>query len=222
MESPSADVLIETIRTDAMGNAPLWPYHEARLVRSARALGFAAVPATLPTRIRDAVAACEPHSDFRVRLLYDRHGEATLNVYPLSALALPAKLALATSVLGESAVLNEEEPLLRHKSTYRPWYDEATAWLAQHPECFDLLFENESGALCEGSRTNVYVQLDGQWLTPDTSAGCLPGTQRAALLASGQVQVAPLTLTALHHAQGVRLSNALRGWFDVRMADYSR
>lgn len=222
MESASADVLIETIHTDAAGNAALWPYHEARLVRSARALGFAAVPPTLPARIQEAVAACEPQPDFRVRLLYNRHGEATLDPQPLSALALPAKLALATSVLGESAVLNKEEPLLRHKSTYRPWYDEATAWLAQHPECFDLLFENESGALCEGSRTNVYVLLDGQWLTPDTSAGCLPGTQRAALLASGQVQVAPLTLTALYHAQGVRLSNALRGWFDVRLTDYSR
>lgn len=222
VESPRADVLIETIHTDAAGNAALWPYHEARLVRSARALGFAAVPAALPACIRRAVTACTPHPEFRVRLLYNRHGEATLTAQPLGALALPAKLALATSVLGESAVLNPNEPLLRHKSTYRPWYDAATAWLAQHPECFDLLFENQHGALCEGSRTNVYVRIDGQWLTPDTSAGCLPGTQRAALLASGLVQVAPLTLTALHHAQGVRLSNALRGWFDVSLADYAR
>ena len=222
MESPSADVLIETIRTDAAGQAALWPYHEARLTHSAHALGFAAVPAGLTDRIRSAVAACPPHPDFRVRLLFTRQGEATCEAHPLGALAVPAKLAIATRVLGPCAVLNPQEPLLRHKATYRPWYDAATAWLAQHPDCFDLLFENEHGALCEGSRTNVYVLRDGQWLTPDTSAGCLPGTQRAALLASGRVRVASLTLADLPHAQGLRLSNALRGWFDVRLADYSR
>ena len=56
---------------------------------------------------------------------------------------------------------------------------------------------------------------DGVWLTPSTRAGCLPGTQRERLLALGAVRTATLTLADLQQAQGTRLSNALRGWFDT-------
>jgi hypothetical protein len=39
---------------------------------------------------------------------------------------------------------------------------------------------------------------------------------RARLLQSGQVQEAVLRLSDLSHAQAIRLSNGLRGWFEVK------
>lgn len=212
MEGTRADVLIETLRADAQGTLPAWPWHLARLQRSAAALAFPPVPAGLQAQV---CAAIQPGEARRMRVLFDRSGAVTVEAAPLTALDVPVQACLAEAVLGPQAVLDDSETLLQHKTTYRPWYDAATAWLAQHPACFDLLFLNTQGELCEGSRTNVYVRHQGEWLTPDTACGCLPGTQRAALLASGQVRVARLTLADLRTCDGVRLSNGLRGWFDA-------
>ena len=215
MEGARADVLIETLMADATGAIAAWPWHAARLTHSAAALGFAAVPGNVHEQV---LAQALPGQPNRIRLLFARDGAVTIEAAPLGALALPARARLAQQVLGAHAVLRSQEPLLRHKLTYRPWYAEATAWLATHPADFDLLFANERGELCEGSRTNVYVKQDGVWLTPDLTAGCLPGTQRAALLAQGHVRTARLTLDDLRDAQATRLSNGLRGWFDVEVA----
>jgi len=217
VEGARADVLIETLMADAKGTIAAWPWHAARLAHSAAALGFATVPRDVHARV---VAQALPGQASRIRLLFARDGGLVVEAAPLDPLALPARARLARQALGPHAVLDSGEPLLRHKLTYRPWYDEATAWLAQHRTDFDLLFANERGELCEGSRTNVYVKQDGVWLTPDLSAGCLPGTQRAALLAQGRVRVARLTLNDLREAQATRLSNGLRGWFDVEVAGF--
>lgn len=41
--------------------------------------------------------------------------------------------------------------------------------------------------------------------------------QRAELLEAGQAKEKVLTLADLHAADGIRLSNALRGWIDVTL-----
>ena len=214
MESARADVLIETLLADARGTLPWWPWHAARLAQSAAALGFANVPDDLHQQV---LTHARSGQATRIRVLLARDGLLTIEAALLAPLALPARIHMAHDALGKQAVLDAREPLLRHKVTYRPWYAEATAWLAQHPTCFDLLFSNDRGELCEGSRTNVYVKHDGVWLTPDISAGCLPGTQRAALLAHGHARTARLTMEDLRQAQATRLSNGLRGWFDVTL-----
>lgn len=215
MEGTRADVLIETMRAERSGDIALWPWHLARLTRSAGALGFAAVPPDLHRQVKGKAAATGITGAQRVRLLFTREGQIDMTCAPLGDLPLPARARLACDTLGPQAVLKAEEPLLRHKATYRPWYTQAADWLARHDAYFDLLYANERGELCEGSRTNLYVMHDGIWLTPPTESGCLPGTQRAALLAAGRVREAALTPADLPQAQGARLSNALRGWFDV-------
>jgi len=113
--------------------------------------------------------------------------------------------------------IDADEPLLRYKTTYRPWYANATEWLATQPDVFDLLFINQHGELCEGSRSNVYIQQHGVWYTPPIDSGCLPGVLRSELLDHGKVKERTLTLDDLHHAEDIRLSNALRGWFNVTL-----
>jgi len=145
--------------------------------------------------------------------LLDRHGTLTVTTAPLAPLPARPRVALATQRLHAGTFW------LRHKTTHRPWFDDAPAWLAQHPDYFDLLYTNERGQLCEGSRSNVYLLLDAQWCTPSTACGLLPGVQRAALLATGAAVEQVLTPQDLFRAQAIRLSNALRGWFEVAMAD---
>ena len=131
--------------------------------------------------------------------------------------AVPLGALLGTPLIGLSpVVLKSQEPLLQHKTTHRPWYDVAAEWLSRHPAYFDQIFINEHGELCEGSRSNIYLLSKGVWLTPPLHCGLLGGTMRARLLQSSQVQEAVLRLSDLSHAQAIRLSNGLRGWFEVK------
>ena len=81
------------------------------------------------------------------------------------------KIAIAEQKLSSS------DPWLRHKTTQRRMYDEARSSLPKGLD--ELLFVNEKGEVCEGTITNVFVQLlDGNWITPTLKSGCLPGILR--------------------------------------------
>jgi len=201
--------LIETLRANADGSVPLLAHHLARLQASCAALGYAWDGAATRVDLLTAARQANLAGPARLRLLTDRRGRRTIEVTSLGPMPAAPAIALA------SAALNSREPLLRHKTTYRPWYEPTTQWLAEHPDLFDLIFINERGELCEGSRSNVYLHLHNAWYTPPVTSGCLPGVQRAVLLDAGKAQERILTLDDLQAAQSVRLSNALRGWFDV-------
>ena len=46
----------------------------------------------------------------------------------------------------------------------------------------EALFANTAGLLCEGTGTNVFVEVDGRLVTPTLASGCLAGVTRALLL----------------------------------------
>lgn len=210
MTNPS---LIETLRLDADGDVPLLPGHLTRVATSAEALRYRWPGEDVwIMQVAQALQGL-PKVAHRVRVLTAPDGAIAVETAPLLPLGERPLVSLAP------AVLDSQEPYLQHKTTRRDWYEPASAWLAQHPAYFDLLFFNERGELCEGSRSNVYVLLEQGWVTPPVSSGLLPGVQRAALLESGAVQEAVLTATDLQRAQSVRLSNALRGWFEVTVAE---
>jgi len=224
--------LIETMKADAKGTIARLPYHLRRLTQSAQALGYA-YPGdnVVTTAIKAALAQADAHSslstsdtqssppeyatdlsDKRVRLLLYPFGQLDIQTAPLPALQGVPFIALA------SLRLDSDEPFLQHKTTHRPWYDATTQWLTQHPDYFDLIFLNEKGELCEGSRSNIYVLKDREWLTPPLSSGLLGGVLRTQLLEMGQAKEAILTPSDLTSDKtSIRLSNALRGWFDVTL-----
>ncbi|MFQ6691030.1 aminotransferase class IV family protein, partial [Bordetella pertussis] len=148
-----------------------------------------------------------PH---RLRLLLARDGSHDIQTAPLAPLPPDQEVMLAPEAL------DADEPLLRYKTTYRPWYAHTIEWLPSHPRVFDLLYLNQHGELCEGSRSNVYLELGGRWYTPPIASGCLPGVQRAELIDQGKVQERTLTMSDLRSAESIRLSNALRGWIEVQ------
>lgn len=205
--------LIETMLVTSGRRIPLLPRHLARLDASARALGYPCDLPAIEADVHAAAAMVPAQGPHRLRLLLNSAGDRTVQASPLPALGPVQCVMLAPDPLDPA------EPLLRHKTTHRPWYEASTAWLAEHPKVFDLLYQNTRGELCEGTRSNVYLKLGGQWFTPALASGCLPGVQRAELLEQGAVQERVLKASMLRQAQGVRLSNALRGWFDVALAD---
>jgi len=218
MMQDSQPSLIETMKADAAGMIALLPNHVRRLKHSAQALGYPypgdeVVIAAIKAALDQASTASIPHADTRVRLLLSPMGRLDIQTAALPALQGVPWIALTR------LRLDSAEPLLQHKTTHRPWYDAATQWLAQHPEYFDLIFLNEKGELCEGSRSNIFVLKHGEWLTPPLSSGLLGGVLRTQLLETGRAKEAILTPSDLTADKAsIRLSNALRGWFDVQMS----
>lgn len=209
MTKPTPD-LIETMHADETGAIDLLPEHLARLADSAKALGYLYPGEGAVLQEIEAACSTQAATSLRVRLLLSQTGKISVEAVPLGVLAGVPLIGLAPTAL------DSKEPLLQHKTTHRPWYDTTTKWLATHGTYFDQIYVNERNELCEGSRSNIYLHINGKWLTPPPHSGLLGGTMRARLLSTGLVYEAVLHLNDLPHAQAVRLSNGLRGWFDVK------
>jgi 4-amino-4-deoxychorismate lyase len=205
----SAPSLIETMRVQADGRIPLLDLHMSRLQASGKALGYACDSAAIRAAVLTSAGMPAEPGPQRLRLLLDAAGTHHIQTFHLPALPPGQGVCLWP------ARLQSAQPLLRHKTTHRPWYDEVTSWLGAHTDIFDAVLSNERGELCEGSRTNVYLLLAGTWYTPPLECGCLPGVQRTALLDAGLARERILYEDDFNRAGGVRLSNALRGWFDA-------
>lgn len=199
--------LVETLRLED-GRYPRREGHLRRLRESARRLRFnhseEAVLALL-----DRLAIDRPSGVHRVRLTLGADGELGSTVQELGG--LPAELGFR--IAAETIASNDWG--LRFKTTRRARYDAALASINQDPELFDLLFCNERGELCEGARSNLFVQTRGRLLTPAEDCGLLPGVLRGELLASGKAVEAVLTPKDLEGAEAIYLGNALRGLIPV-------
>ena len=204
--------LFETLYATHEGGVRERRRHLARLEASSRALGFHFCANTIVTRLDATCAQLEPGQAHRLRLVLERDGRLELSAVPLDPLpAGPVPLLLACSCL---PAMNA---LMRHKTTWRAHYDLALRE-AQALGAFDILFHDANGRLTEGARSNVFLHIDGEWLTPALSGGgILSGTMRAALLEdpAWRAREADLSLDDLKRAERIVLTNALRGAIDA-------
>lgn len=193
--------LIETLRLE-QGRYPLLARHLDRLRASAMTLGFV----LNEVGVRGALVECaavRPSGVFRVRLTLAHDGHFDLTVH-----ALAEERSAWRAVFAE-ACLPDGDFLRGHKTTVRRRYDEALAALP--PDVFDAIFLNAAGEVCEGARSNVFVERDGHLLTPPRACGLLPGVLRGQLLESGRALERVLTRDDLLCGDRVYLGNALRG-----------
>jgi para-aminobenzoate synthetase/4-amino-4-deoxychorismate lyase len=107
--------------------------------------------------------------------------------------------------------LDSKSLWLAHKTTNRAFYDQPRQRATEARGVDEVVFLNERNELAEGSITSLFVDRDGILLTPPLSAGLLPGTLRAELLATGRAREHTLTLADLTSAQTIFLGNSVRG-----------
>ncbi|MCA7952577.1 aminodeoxychorismate synthase component I [Burkholderia seminalis] len=189
--------------------------HLARLQRSADAFGFRFDGAVLRREIDARCAALDGDGTYRMKLALAKDGTVEIVAAPLKPLPAGPVGVLLASAHG-FAPTRASDALLLHKTTRRAEYDRA--WqAAESLGGFDMLFVNERGEMTEGGRSNLFVKLDGQWVTPPLACGVLPGVMRGVLLddrAFGAVERV-VTRDDLARAQGLLLTNALRGALDA-------
>ncbi len=174
--------------------------HLARMARSAGVLGI-----TFDEGLaRQSANELQSATALRCRLTLDRDGAIELTASHMATTKSQWILAVAPERLVRS------DPWLRHKTTRRETYDNARANLPEDTD--ELLFLNEQDEVCEGSITNVFVEmLDGRHLTPPQACGLLPGVLRQSLIESGEFEEQVLTKVDLYEAKQVYVGNSLRG-----------
>lgn len=191
--------LLETFRWTPDGGYWLLQGHLDRLADSAayfdRELDVEVVRRALEAY---AERLSEPR---RVRLTISEPGdiEITDDVLPV----WPARPKVAIS-----PVPVPDDPLLFHKTDRRELYQRA---LAAHPGYDEVLLQNESGEITEGTFTNVAARIgDKLWTTPH-AAGVVPGVLRAHMISEGELDIRVLTPADLLAADEVVLLNSVRG-----------
>ena len=74
----------------------------------------------------------------------------------------------------------------------------------------EAIIVNELGKVCEGSVTNLLVNLDSKWITPPISDGVLPGIMRALVIEYCGVSVKSIDVADLQRVQSAFLLSSLR------------
>lgn len=216
MNAPA--VLFETM--GGFGGAlRLWDRHEARLCASARAFGDEVLAIGDEWR-HEAEALLRSGCDVvRLERRLPRDGaQGTFRLTGRSRSDSPwgrSRRGDPVRVLPVAVPDQPEDAPPWAKGGARRRYDLALAQ-ARAGGADDGLLLGADGALLESAIGNLWLLLDSVWTTPPLDGRVLPGIARALLLeraASVGIPVAerPLSLSDLHRADALVLSNAVHG-----------
>ncbi|WP_405782341.1 aminotransferase class IV [Streptomyces sp. NBC_00859] len=208
------DGIFETVKATG-GRTFALTRHLGRLTRSARGLGLPDPDLDEVRRACTAVLDANPMELGRLRITYtgglsplgsDR-GDAgpTLVV----ALGETARRPDTTAAVTVPWTRNERSAVAGLKTTS---YAENVVALARAHEqgATEALFANTTGALCEGTGSNVFVVVDGELHTPPLSSGCLAGITRALAVEWTGARESELPLDVLERADEIFLTSTLR------------
>lgn len=210
------DGLFETLLV--LGGRPrLVEAHLARLQQGAQTLAIA-LPHTLDALADLLQEAVERnHLDTGSLRLTLTRGVASRGLWPAD-LGQPTLVIVPgpgqphfeplSVVVARSTCRNERSPLSRIKSlNYLDGILARREALERGAEEAVLL--NTCGQLTEAAIANLFLQRDGEWLTPPLTDGVLPGVMRGQMLARGLAREARLTPADVACAEAALLTSSL-------------
>jgi len=144
---------------------------------------------------------------YKIRLLLDETGIILLENTVLDKIQ-SAKILLSDSII------DSKEVFLYHKTTNRDYYRDSNQIIFENGLA-DLIYMNEKEELTEGSRTNIFFQLDGMLYTPPLTCGLLPGTYRQFMIDQGKVKEKILKKKDINKVEQFYIGNSVRGILKV-------
>ncbi|HTP37744.1 MAG TPA: aminodeoxychorismate synthase component I [Methyloceanibacter sp.] len=211
--------LIETIRYQRSTGFHLLERHLARLQSSAAYFGYPfSREKTLAALDEEAARVEAPVA--MLRLLLAEDGTITVTSTPIE---LPTKSTVWRFVISDQR-LDEKDPFFYHKTTRRQFYDREMERQKALTGCDEVVFLNKKGELTEGTRTNLFIEIDGRLFTPALTCGLLPGTLREELLDLPRAAASEAVLTPqdLLTADRIYLGNSVRGLVRAELFDPAR
>jgi para-aminobenzoate synthetase/4-amino-4-deoxychorismate lyase len=200
--------LIETIRWERGLGYHLLERHLVRLHSSAAHFGYPFERGKVLSVLSAEVEKLDADVHM-VRLLLAEDGAITVTS---TRIELPSRDTAWRFAISDQRV-DEKDPLFFHKTTRRQFYDCEMERQKALTGCDEVVFLNRKGELTEGTRTSLFLELDGRLFTPALTCGLLPGTLREELidLPRAAASEAILTLADLARADRIYLGNSVRG-----------
>jgi len=189
-----------------------WSRHQRRLTKAAAHFGFTPVCEDLSTQVEAFCSGLAP-GDYKIRLLYSRYGALSLTASSAPAKVNQWRVRLAT--LDDHV----DTDFLRFKTTFRDGYARALHTAKRRGPCDEVFLIDADEKLLEGCYSNIFLEKNGELLTPRQNGRFLPGILREALIETNQVREADLSVSDLATADRVFAGNALRGLISVTILD---
>lgn len=217
------DGIFETMRME-QGRFLFTAFHFNRLTRSLKALGIETAGIPQPEELEHLIESRVNLPQARVKLLAFRDSlgayvpEANNAVFYLQVAPLDKQLGLPSRGLTVGLYDKQRKvagELTWMKSTSSQLYVMAGIH-AQNQGWDDCLLINEKDELMEGSSSNLFAWLNGQWITPPVSSGCVEGVYRRALIESLQHKGIPFSEQNINKQDALNsdeliLTNAVSG-----------
>lgn len=193
------------------GELPLWDHHLARLAAAASRLGLPFLPGPALRAAAMELLRGNDHGEHVLRLSLVQSGASVHTVMATRVRSPVRVVQLLPTVVARPA----GAPPGDLKAEPRGFYD-AVRQQAQDGEADDGIVVGHDGAVLEAALGNLWLRLDGVWVTPALDGRVLPGIARALLLARATLAGVPVVeracdLADLHRATALAHSNAVHG-----------
>ena len=196
--------LIETMRFDPEEGIAELDRHLERLRGSAEILGFRFDRHGARNELQAATFGKKNPSV--ARLLLSPTGTMAIEVKPIERIT-----GGPVGVQLRPLPVDPADTRLQFKTTDRHFYDDAR----RDSGAFEVVFTDPDGFVTEGSFTTVFVEREGQLVTPPLSRGLLRGILRSSLIDSGRAAEGDLRPDDL--ADGFFIGNMVRGLLPARL-----
>jgi para-aminobenzoate synthetase/4-amino-4-deoxychorismate lyase len=160
--------------------------------------------------IRKHLISLQFSSPSKLRLMLSPDGHYELEAHHLTYSKVEIDLRLAGSAVNSSNVF------LFHKTTNRDVYQKA---LNSVQNCDDVILWNERDEVTETTIANLFLEFDGELITPPLESGLLAGTYRRDMLEKKLVREAVVRKSDLKRAKKIYIANSIRGLVSARLLD---
>ena len=204
--------LLETLLWD--GKYPFLMQHLQRISQSAEYFDFPLDLAKIEDLLVQKQVDFHPPKRYRVRLLLDEMGRLSCEAIELPEENISSEVIVAFA----RQPVDSTDRYLYHKTTHRTRYTTAFQ-RAKDLGLADILFVNEKGHLTEGAISNVFVEKDGELLTPSIECGVLPGIYRQYLLETRHnIVETEISMDDIVTGDAIYICNAVRGLRQVKLS----
>ncbi len=200
--------------------------HLMRLQYSAERMGLPQLDVHYIRRGVSEVIAAKPHEVVKVRItvtsgsgpMGTSRGDSKPTVIIMGGPGIKPRTCVAVRAPWKR---NERSPLAGVKTTS---YAENVllAKFAREKGADEALISNTHGHLCEGSASNVFIERQGEVLTPPLASGCLPGITRGLVLEWGARAGLPIRVAAPGELSMSVLDDVVQGLAHASVSNATR
>ncbi len=160
--------------------------------------------------VRNLLASIDSEELLRIRLLIKENGETRIETVPIKLEQDKVRLKLSLTPI------NSRNIFLFHKTTNRKIYELAKQNIKM---CDDVILFNEKDEITETTISNIFLEIEGDLVTPSVECGLLPGTFRAHMLAQEKATERVLSRESLKIAEKIYVGNSVRGLQEAILVD---